>query len=139
VYQFGKLDAFQQFHVARRLGAVTSGLGEGIVQLQAGGGAAKLADSGGIMRVVQPLLEAIGRMQDSDANYVMHTCLSVVKRKQGATSWASVQTAPGYLMFPDIEMTCMIALVYRVLEFNLGGFFSELLSALPASGTEQKA
>ena len=140
VYQFGKMDAIRQFHVMRRLAAVSSGLGEGIMRLQKIGGAREiLSDDGpGIMSVVAPLLDAIGKMSNEDSEYVINTCLSVVKRRQGATSFSPVQITSGQLMFPDIGMTCMVALVWRVLEFNLGGFFSELLSALPAPAAEEQ-
>lgn len=139
VYQFGKMDAIRQFHVMRRLGTVSSGLGEGISRLSAAGGAAELLRDGSrAMLVVGPLLEAIGRMTNEDSEYVINTCLAVVKRRQGATSFSPVQVNPGQLMFPDISMTCMIALVFRTLEHNVGGFFSELLSALPAPAVEEQ-
>ena len=136
-YQFGKLSAMEQFHVMRRLASVSSGLGEGISRLQQAGGAkALLADGGAALDVVSPLLRAIGSMSNEDSEYVINTCLKVVRRRQGEVAWAQVQSSPGVLMFPDIGMTAMIALVWRVLEFNLGGFFSELLSALPAAVEE---
>lgn len=140
LYRIGKMDAIRQFHVTRKLAAVSAGLGEGIARLQAGGGAkALLSEGAGAMRVITPLMEAVGRMSNEDAEYVIGTCLGVVQRNQGvggAPAWSPVQASPGILMFPDIQMSCMIALVWRVMEFNLGGFFSELLSVLPAPEPE---
>jgi hypothetical protein len=136
-YQFGKLSAMEQFHVMRRLASVSSGLGEGVMRLKNSGGAVELLKDGSkAMGVVAPLLEAIGRMSNEDSEYVINTCLKVVRRQQGP-AWSQVQASPGVLMFPDIGMTAMVALVWRTLEFNLGGFFSELLSVFPAMGVEE--
>lgn len=141
-YLIGKLDAIRQFHVTRRLATVSAGLGEGISRLHGIGGAkALLVEGAGAMSVIAPLMQAIGQMSNDDAEYVIGTCLSVVQRQQGTggiVAWSPVQAAPGVLMFPDIQMTCMIALVWRVMEYNLGGFFSELLSVLPAPELEPK-
>jgi len=59
---------------------------------------------------------------------VMRTCLSSVQRQ--ATSpgvgWAAVQNAAGTLMFDDISLPDLIAIVYQVFEHNrLLDFFSE--------------
>jgi hypothetical protein len=134
-YLFGKLNAFQQFHVMRRLASVSSGLGEGISRLQAGGGAAKMQETGAILSVIQPLISAIGNMSNEDSEYVLQTCLGVVQRRVG-TSFSPIQSAPGDLMFPDIEMLTMVMLVWRTLEFNLGSFFDVLRSVLPKADSE---
>ncbi len=139
-YQFGKLSAMEQFHVMRRLAAVSSGLGEGISKLQAAGGAAAILsrDPSQIVSVVSPLMTAIGKMSNEDSEYVINTCMKVVQRKEGDVAWTPVQSSPGHLMYADIGLTAMVALVWRTLEFNLGGFFSELLSALPSAETEDQ-
>lgn len=132
-YRIGKMSAIQQFHVTRRLGAVSGALGEGLSRLVKSGGAARLLESGGdgAMTVIEPLLTAIGRMTDEDSNYVINTCLAHVTRRVGETAWSPVQSSPGNMMFPDVDMFVMLVLVWHVLEFNLQGFFSALLSALP--------
>ena len=137
-YRFSKISAMEQFHVVRRLTAVSSSLGEGIIRMQKAGGAGQVlnAENPDIIGVVTPLLKAIGEMSNEDSEYVINTCLKAVARKQGDVAWAQVQASPGVLMFPDIKLPVMLALVWRTLEFNIGGFFSELLSVLSTPGEE---
>lgn len=145
-YRIGALNAMQQFHVMRRLYAVSSAMGEGFSKLQEKGGAAALESqlSGetsrtvDILEIVQPLLRAVGQMRDEDAEYVFGTCLAVVERQMpGATGWARVQSSPGQMMFDDIAMPQMLALTWHVLRVNVSGFFFDLLSGLAAPGTKE--
>lgn len=134
-YKFGRLNAMQQFHVMRRLYAVSAALGEGFDTLRKQGGAETLLQKEketNILEIITPLIRAIGQMSDQDAEYIISTCLGVVER-QGAGGWSRVQVAPGQLMFQDIDMPCMMALTWRVLETNLSGFFFDLLSGFPAA------
>jgi hypothetical protein len=132
LYLIGRLDAIQQFHVMRRLGAVSSGLGEGIARLQRSGGARKLLDTGGegALDVISPLLIAVGEMSQENVDYVLDTCLGVVQRQEGKIAWSPIRVS-GKMMYPDVDMPAMVMIVWHVLEFNLKGFFSTLLSALP--------
>jgi hypothetical protein len=141
-YRIGSLSAMQQFHVMRRLYAVSAAMMEGFNRLQEKGGAAALeshlagevdAKDVNILEVIQPLLRAVGQMRDEDAEYVFGTCLAVVERQMpGATGWARIQTSPGQLMFDDIQMPQMMALTWHVLRVNVSGFFFDLLSGLAA-------
>lgn len=127
-YTVGKLDARKQFHIVRRLTPVISGLA----------GAAQGADIAAIrsgqvkLDQIAPLAEAISRMSDEDADYVLFGLLGVVKRKmpQG-TGWAPVSAGP-QMMFDDIDMSEMLHLAWEAVSFNLGGFFA----ALPSDLTE---
>lgn len=118
-YKAGKLDAFKQFHVARRIAPVLSGLGVFIE-------VAKVDP----LAAVGPVAEAIGKMTDADSEYVIYTCLGVVQRKQPGVNlgWGPV-TSSGGMMYDDIDMAVMLQLVWHVLQVNLAGF----LNALPDS------
>jgi hypothetical protein len=146
-YSFGSLNAMQQFHVMRRLYAVSAGLGEGFSKLQEKGGAKALEEqvtnpeatrSVDLLEIMGPLLRAVGQMSDEDVEYVINTCLSVVEREiPGGTGWAKVMPQPGMIMFQDIKMPQMLALVWWTLRGNLSGFFLDLLSGLPAPETAE--
>lgn len=146
-YKIGRMNAIQQFHVMRRLGGVAGSLGEAFSQVQRLGGAASVekmvssrdaAKSGDVLRVIEPVLLALGAMRDEDVNYVLHNCLSVVERQQsGGGGWARVMPQPGVIMFMDIEMPQMLAITWHVLRSNLANFFFDLLSGLTALETTE--
>jgi len=122
-YLVGKLDAFKQLHVARRLAPVLTGMKEAIQAMEGGQG---------VMAAVEPFSRCIAAISDADAEYIIHKCLGVVQREQpGGTGWANVMSSGG-IMFKDIELPQMLELVWHVLEKNLLSFFPELPSALNA-------
>lgn len=136
-YSLGKLPAMQEFHVLRRLSGLLTGL-LGMVDL---GTPAKevLADKktpnedkiktlveslgtkdlGGML---EPLTRELSSMDDADAEYIIQTCLSVVKREQSPGQWASVM-ANGQFMFEDMDMVVMLTLTAKVVMGNMQSFF----------------
>ncbi|PXV60885.1 hypothetical protein SAMN04487785_11321 [Dyella jiangningensis] len=110
-YQSGRLNARQQFHVARRLAPVLGGLAD-----------ASAAGAESFSKFLQPIAEAISGMSDGDCDYVLDTCLSVVRRQQGP-SWAPVMSSSKAMMFDDIDMSVMLQLASKVIQENLGNFF----------------
>lgn len=131
-YKAGKLNAFQQLHVARRLAPVLTGLKD---VLQGGLGRLKANP----LEAVVPLAEALSAMKDEDTNYIVTTCLGVVQRQQAQNlPWASVTTPQGDLLFDDIDMLVMVQIVWRVLEGSVMGFSNALQAFLPnAAGAGQ--
>lgn len=136
-YKIGRMNAMQQFHVARRLHGVCASLGEAFNVVQRMGGAAALATAvlekkptSDVLLVIAPVLKSLGDMKDSDVEYVFENCLGVVERQQVGGAWAPVWARGGGLMFQDIEMPHMLVLTWHVLRSNLANFFFELLSGL---------
>ena len=113
-YRSGRLDAFQQFHIVRKIAPITATLApalkaisEGIGGLQslinATGENATPSDLGGVIGdgtpssknllmnlnieelsyKLGPVLNAVAGLPEDDCNFVIHTCISVTKRKQG--------------------------------------------------------
>lgn len=123
-YQCGSLPAMQQFHVVRRLGPALVIAGVSVEMLRKG----VTLSSEEIVGVAGPVIMAIGQMKDEDADYVIYTCLGVVKRQSG-NAWAPVAAndsgAKGRLMFEDIDLVMMLRLVGEVLMVNLGNFLTE--------------
>lgn len=112
-YRSGKLDAFKQFHVSRRLAPVLSGLA-----IAANGSEADFS------AFLQPIAEAVAQMPDADCDYILHTCLGVVQRQQG-NAWANIYAQGAKtLMFDDIDLAAMLQIAAKVIQDNLAGFFS---------------
>lgn len=131
-YQSGKLDAFKQFHVARRLAPLLSGvsaaLKDGIAPpAQAEGTTPDAAVPGPKVEFadfLEPMADALAHMPDADCDYVLFTCLSVVQRQQGS-GWAKlVAQGSRSMMFEDIDMGEMIGITLKVIQENIGSFFA---------------
>jgi hypothetical protein len=111
-YRAAKLDAFKQFHIARRLAPLQAGLSKAME----GGGSGEDAFSPAIA-------EAVAGMPDADCDYILQTCLAVVQRQQDGR-WVSIMAAGAKaLMFEDIDMGAMLQIAGQVITENLGGFF----------------
>jgi hypothetical protein len=121
-YRSGKLNARQQFHVARRLAPVLGGLAE-----------ASQGSSTDFAHFLQPIADAIAGMSDQDCDYILDTCLAVVQRQQGS-AWANVFVNKAQ-MFDDIDMGVMLQIASKVISENLGGFFQESAASLRSTPT----
>lgn len=129
-YRAGRLNAFQQFHVVRRLGAIAGALGAVVASVK--GGASVDADDA--LSLVDPVLRIIGQMSDADTDYVLRVCLGVVQRQNTGGAWSQVMTG-SQLLFEDIDLPSMMQIVWRVLEPYVAGF----ISAAPQTSGEAAA
>lgn len=120
-YSIGKLDAFQQLHVARKLAPFLAHLFPMLAKLapQAEGS----ADLGDVLMELAagPLADIFCRMAKEDVDFVVNTCLSVCQRKQD-TGYKKI-FANGSLMFNDIQLDTLVSLTLAVVQENLGRFF----------------
>lgn len=119
-YRIGKINALQQFHVARRLAPVLAAMGVSLHQLSSG---AKVSMDD-FMPILGPVTEILSRMSDEDSNYIIFSALAVTERQQG-DKWAPVVNGVS-LMFQDLDLPAMMRLVVEVLKENLGGFLTGL-------------
>ena len=116
-YRANKIDARTQFHIVRRLAPV---LGEIAPALQGKGG----------LDALPPLANAVAKLTDSDADYVIFGLLKAVVRKQDqGLGWGPVATGE-QLMYDDITMPLMLKLAWQSFSFNMSGFFAALPSDL---------
>lgn len=120
-YRSGRLNAREQFHVARRLAPIFSTLTEAA----ATGGEPDFA----------PIAQAVASMPDGDADFVLTKTLAVVERKQG-TVWVRLQSSNGALMFEDLGMMEMLQIAWAVLQENLSGFFPAAPPTSPGPGAQ---
>lgn len=121
VYQIGKLPAMTQFHVVRRIGPVLATMGVSITEVVQSG--KSLRDNADLLSVMGTASEVVARMSNDDVEYVIHSCLAVVKRRQGER-WMAVQTGKQF-QFQDMDMQLMLRLTIEVLKENLAGFFPQ--------------
>lgn len=124
-YRANKIDARTQFHIVRRLAPV---LGEIAPALQGKGG----------LEALPPLANAVAKLTDSDADYVIFGLLKAVVRKQDqGLGWGPVATGE-QLMYDDITMSLMLKLAWQSFSFNMSGFFAALPSDLKEAAQKQK-
>jgi hypothetical protein len=131
-YRIGKLSAFQQFHVSRKIAPILPPLIPVVMKVRAAvqsgapksdgsdpsdiaalpdGAEAKVPaadtptlDIASLPEILQPLADALSAMPDEAAEYVIGTCLSALKRKiPDKDHWAPVWNPSGkVLMFADL-------------------------------------
>jgi hypothetical protein len=138
-YRAGQLPAMQQFHVVRRMGGLLAALVQGMES--GANGKTSLnpevllqgLNLSGMGDLLESLARAVAELEDADAEYVIHTCLSTVSRKQSSGGWAKV-CVDQQIMFEDIDMAAMLTLTGRVLQENLKGFFAALPEGIPGAG-----
>lgn len=124
-YRANKIDARTQFHIVRRLAPV---LGEIAPAMQGKGG----------LDALPPLANAVAKLTDSDADYIIFGLLKAVVRKQDhGLGWGPVATGE-QLMYDDITMPLMLKLAWQSFSFNMSGFFAALPSDLKEAPQKQK-
>jgi Phage tail assembly chaperone protein, TAC len=136
-YQVGKLNAFEQLHVARRLapmfGALVSVFAAAPKGLEEGGSEEGESVESKILELAMgPLADTFAKMSNEDVDFIVNTCLSACQRKQ-ERGWAKV-FVNGHLMFQDIQLDTLLGLTFAVLQENLGSFFP---TSQPTSDTQK--
>lgn len=124
-YQIGKLDAFAQLHVARKLAPLLAGV-------------QKLSDIT-LDTAAPAILKSLSEMPDADVEYVIAKCLSVVRRKlpAGVAGWTPIWNAAAKRpQFEDLELGEIMQLTAQVVTRSLSGFLGGLG---PAIASQQAA
>jgi hypothetical protein len=133
-YQVGKLNAFEQLHVARRLAPMLGDLVSIFKQhpnlISDGESDGESAESRILELALGPLSHTFAKMSNEDVDFIVNTCLSACQRKQ-ERGYAKV-FVNGHLMFQDIQLDTLLGLTFAVIEENLGSFFP---TGRPASDT----
>ena len=130
VYRAGKLDAFTQLHIVRRLTPCIgklAALAGGNVKLKYGEDGKVVDIDGDLDVVMTPLADAIIAMSDEDVEYVLNACLEATERKQAGGVWAALRVK-GVTMFDGLTLPVLIQIAYYIIRENLADFFGELPS-----------
>lgn len=126
-YRIGKLDAFSQFHVSRRIAPILVAMGTEVFKMVLKNKTGGLHSDIDMALIAGPVSEVVARLSDEDSEYVLDKCLSVVKRQAGE-HWCPVRSN-GLMMYQDVDMMVMLRLVVEVVRVNLGPFFPKALAA----------
>jgi hypothetical protein len=131
-FAMGKIDAFRQFHIVRRIGPLLAEIMPAVAAL-AKSKVDHLSEEEKLeqfAKVLQPVMNGFSKLSDADADYVLFRLLSVVEVHQPQfNSWAKIATDTG-IMMQDIELPVLLQAAGRSLMYNLGNFFA----ALPRKG-----
>jgi len=123
----GKLDTFSQLHVARKL-APAMPIIEGLID-------PRNADKDkGILIVLM-----MSHISDSDVEYVLKKCMSVVTRKGTDGRSTRILAQNGDFMYDDIKLETMLALAVAVIDLNLGDFFRTALADMAKVSREAQS
>jgi len=120
-YRIGKLNAFKQLHLFRRILPLLAGMGESLqtMQLMRQG---EVGGSSAFFKSLGPVANAIAEMSEEDSEWIIKTCLSCCQVFNGS-NWAVLTTSDGQLMFGDMDLKVMLDLSMEVIQENLGSFF----------------
>lgn len=127
-YRAGKLNAFQQLHLSRKIAPLLPKVLPALTKM--GSGQNDLAALG---EALEPVAAALAGMPDADCEYVFGACLGAVLRKQQNNSWAAVWNQDKKaLMFDDIDLSVMTQIVVKIVQDSLGPFMQGLLAKAQA-------
>lgn len=126
-FRTGKLSAFNQLHISRRLTPLLGGLAtfaDGDFKIIRADG--ELDFEGDISGPISALGEAIAGLKDEDVEYIINSCLDVgeIKLSGGNTGYAPLRKN-GVLMY-ELGLSEMLMLTAYTIKENMEGFFSEL-------------
>jgi hypothetical protein len=142
VYRAGKLDAFQQLHIVRRLTPCLARIAAAAGPDTGGSGGRepsvrKDVPEGDEGKALDALLAAIATLKDEDVDFVLNSCLDVTERKQPGGGWARMRSN-GALMFQGISLACLLQIAWHVIRENMADFFAGLPSLSALEGMAAK-
>lgn len=127
-FKVGKIDAFKQFHIVRRLGPI---LGDIIPIAQKLKGLDKNSDElseqdkfDKIAELISPIMGGIAKLSDEDANLVLLGLCSAVELYQDAplNCWAPISDGK-HLRIQTLELPELLMVAGKAFAFNLTSFF----------------
>ena len=114
-FDSGRLNAFQQLHVVRRLAPVTERL------------VALAGSAGDPEAFLGPLARTVGELPDADVDYILNACLDVTQIRQDTGGF-------GRAIADTVDLDMLLGIAAHVLKDNLSGFFADLPSVLNRAG-----
>lgn len=133
-FKVRKLDAFFQYHIARRVAPILADLAPVVKDLTAfsNGQFDALPESeklDGAMKFAAPVMLGLSKLSDADSEYVLHGLLSAVEVKNGP-AWVKISNGKVLLM-QDMELPMLLQIAGRAFGYNMSGFFAGLPSTSP--------
>lgn len=136
IYRVGKLNAFSQLYVFKRLSPMLPALAVGFGGL--GALAEKEKDDEDIIPLTKladafnPVIDTFAKLPDEDMDFILKTCLAVVHVQDGK-EWHPV-VSNGQIMYDTIEAADMMALVYYCVRDEIANFTQKTVTNLFAAG-----
>lgn len=135
-YRTRPLNAFQQFHVARRLAPL---LAEASSAFQSNADQPPQSLDQ-MVDLMKPVFDALGKMEDAELDYVMERCLSVTQRLQPGGSYAPMWNASARQpQFADLTVADLLQITFQVIQENLGNFLQNPSSISPGLPSQVSA
>lgn len=142
-YSIGRLNALDQLHVSRKIAPIIPTLMPIIAEIAKGdlektikaiedGDNEELTGLEPLAEALTPLMEAFSNLPEADVEYVVHKCLSVVKRG------GAVVCRGQSIMFDDLGMEHILPLTLAVVRTNLGNFIQGLLMKASHNQTQSE-
>lgn len=134
-FKIGKLNAFKQFHVVRRIAPILSDLLPAIGEIQkvqkeeSSKSESEKFDE--LAKIVSPILMGLSKLSDKDSEFVLFSLLSCAEVQLGAT-WTRVSTE-SMLMVQDMELPALLQIAGRSFVANLSNFFAVLPAVTPGA------
>ena len=119
-YNTGRLSAFEQLHIARRLAPALANLFT-IFSTAPTVSEGESVEDAILSLATGPLADTFAKMSDTDVDYIVNTCLGVCERQQDK-GFDKVMRG-GTLMFHNLELDELLGLTFTVIQENLGRFF----------------
>ena len=114
----GKLNAFKQLHLFRRLMPLLAGMGASLRAMPTS------TSDPSFWSALGPIANSLREMSEADSEWVLKTCLSTCQVWNGS-GWAAMTASNGELMFQDMGLRPMLELSLMVIQENLGDFFPD--------------
>lgn len=142
-YTIGRLNALDQLHVSRKIAPIVPNIMPILTEVAKGdlekviesieqGENEELDGLEPLAKALEPFMEAIAKIPEEDVNYVVHKCLSVVKRN------GAVVCRGESIMFDDLDMNHLLPLTVAVIRTNLGNFIQGLLTKASSIQAQSK-
>jgi hypothetical protein len=123
-YKAAKLDAFKQLHLSRKIAPVIPTLIPLYMAISKDADVKDDLDT--LAKMLQPFADAIAGLSNDSTEYIMETCLSVVKRNQDG-AWHAVWNVPGKVAMYDEDIGTLLQICLKVIQDSLGAFIQGLL------------
>lgn len=132
-YKAGKLSAFSQFHVSRRIAPIIPTLIPLYSEAATSdGGIGSNLDK--LATLLQPFADGLANLKDEDAEYILNECLGVVTREHNGKFTPVWSKSGKVAMFDDLDLGVMMQIVIEVIKDSLLPFIRGLLTSQRAAG-----
>lgn len=126
-FKVGKMNAFKQFHVVRRIAPILADLLPAIKEVQKINKKVDKTESEKFEEAAQllgPLLNGFSKLSDDDSDKVLLSLLMCAEVQLGG-AWSKVATE-NMIMVQDLELPALLQIAGRAFMFNLSSFFTVL-------------